>query len=243
MPTKPDSPEAPPPSPAPAWRRRVAAIALALALAAALVPLGGAIWAFVQGLGRPLQQSDRTSVQASGLPVIMRTAGGTLEIATVKVYERFRRENTAAFWGIDLGTTTSLIQAPVTYRYHIPLATEWPVHLQDRIAIVRAPAPRPTLPVAFDTREMETFSHAGWARFNRQENLDALMRSITPELNKRADTPGVRQLATEAGRKTVAEFVTKWLLKEQPGWKRDSGHRVVVLFPGETLESLSPQGQ
>ena len=161
----------------------------------------------------------------------------------MKVYERFRREDTAAFWGIPLGTTTSLIQAPVTYRFHIPLATEWPVQIDGNTAIVRAPAAKPTLPVAFDTREMETFSHAGWARFNRQENLDALMRSITPELQKRAADPAVQQLATEAGRKTVAEFVTKWLLKEQPGWQRDAGHRVVVLFPGETRESLSPKGQ
>ncbi len=238
MPTAPDSPEAAAPATPPRWRKRAAVVALTVAFAAAVVPMAAALWSFVRTLGAGgLQQAAQTSVQASGLPVVMRTPGGTLEIATVKVYERFRREDTAAFWGIPLGTTTSLIQAPVTYRFHIPLAAEWPVQIDGTTAIVRAPAPRPTLPVAFDTREMETFSHAGWARFNRQENLD------TPELNKRAADPGVQRLATEAGRKTVAEFVTKWLLQERPGWKRDAAHRVVVLFPGETVEGLAGKNQ
>jgi hypothetical protein len=215
-------------------------VVLAAAALAGVLWLG---WQAVQRIGNPVTSASETTVRASGLPVVMRTAGGTMEIATVKVYERFRRENTMAFWGIPLGTTTSLIQAPVTYRYHIPLAVEWPVEIRGNTAIVRAPAARPTLPVAFDTRELEAYSQSGWARFNRQENLDALMRSITPELQKRADDPAIRQLATEAGRQTVREFVTRWLLKEQPGWKRDQDHRVLVLFPGETPESLAAKGQ
>ena len=39
--------------------------------------------------------------------------------------------------------------------------------------------------------------------------------------------------AIDAGRQTVREFVTTWLLKEQ-GWKKDPAYRVDVLFPGET---------
>jgi hypothetical protein len=73
-----------------------------------------------------------------------------------------------------------------------------------------------------------------WARFNKDQNLAQLERSITPELKARSQNPAVRKLALEAGRKTVAEFVTTWLLKEQ-GWKRDPEHRVVVLFPGEDM--------
>jgi hypothetical protein len=79
---------------------------------------------------------------------------------------------------------------------------------------------------------MEKYTSNGWARFNKDENLALLERSITPELGRRANDPAIRQLAIEAGRQTVREFVTTWLLKEQ-GWKRDPAYRVLVLFPGE----------
>ena len=173
-----------------------------------------------------------TSVTASGLPVVMRTPGGLLEIATVTVHERFKRTDTKEFWGIPLGTTVSIIQVPVVYRYHIEMAKEWPIHINGMTAVVRAGEVKPSLPAAIDTSRMEKYSQSGWARFNKDENLALLERSITPELQARAGNPAIRQLAMDAGRQTVREFVTTWLLKEQ-GWKRDGAHKVVVLFPGE----------
>jgi hypothetical protein len=171
-------------------------------------------------------------VSAAGVPVVMRTSGGLLEVATVRAVERFTRADTAQFWGIDLGTTVSIIQAPVTYRFHLELAREWTHTIRDKTCVVQAPALRPSLPVAFDTTGIEKYTRSGWARFNKQENLDALERSITPELNQRADSAAYRQLATEAARQTVREFVTQWLLREQ-AWRRDPSYRVIVLFPGE----------
>ena len=179
-----------------------------------------------------------TSITASGIPVVMRSPGGLLEIATVTVYERFTRTDTKEFWGISLGTTVSIIQVPVTYRFHIEMAREWPIYINGKTAIVRAGEVKPSLPAAIDTSRMEKYSQNGWARFNRNDNLDALERSISPELRTRAQIPAIRQLAMDAGRKTVREFVTTWLLKEQ-GWKQDTDHKVVVLFPGET-ESAEP---
>jgi len=173
-----------------------------------------------------------TSVTASGLPVVMRTPGGLLEIATVTVHERFKRTDTKEFWGIPLGTTVSIIQVPVVYRYHIEMAREWPIHVSGNTAIVRTGEVKPSLPVAIDTSRMEKYTQSGWARFNKDENLALLERSITPELQTRSQLPAIRQLAIDAGRHTVREFVTTWLLKEQ-GWKRDADHKVVVLFPGE----------
>ena len=183
----------------------------------------------------------QTSVLSSGLPVVMRSPGGLLEIATVTVHERFRRSDTREFWGISLGTTVSIIQVPVTYRYHIEMAREWPIHLHGKTAVVRAAEVKPSLPVAIDTARMEKYTQSGWARFNKDENLELLQQSITPELRTRAATPALQQLATDAGRQTVREFVTTWLLREQ-GWKRDPAHKVLVLFPGEqiTPKDLDP---
>ena len=205
-------------------------IGIAAALAVGVILATG--WLAVDRfLGRT---ATETSVLASGVPVVMRTTGGLLEISTVTVYERFKRTDTREFWGIPLGTTVSIIQVPVTYRYHIEMAKEWPIHVNGKTAVVRAAEVKPSLPAAIDTSKMEKYTQNGWARFNKDENLALLERSITPELQARANNPAIRQLAVDAGRQTVREFVTTWLLKEQ-GWKKDGDSKVVVLFPGEQM--------
>lgn len=184
--------------------------------------------AIALGIGLLAQRLDgdkrevRSSIVAPEKPVVMRTRGGLLEVATVRALERFTREDSRDFWGIDLGTTVSQIQVPVTYRFHIEMAREWPIEVRGLTAIARAPAIKPSLPVAFDTTLMEKYTRAGWARFNKEENLEALQRSMTPTL---------------AARKTIAEFITIWLLKETE-WKRDPAHKVVVLFPDEARPPL-----
>jgi len=174
----------------------------------------------------------RSTIVAPERPLVMRTKGGLLEVATVRALERFTREDSRDFWGIDLGTTVSQIQTPVTYRYHIEMAREWPIEVRGRTAVVRAPAVKASLPVAFDTALTEKYTRAGWARFNKGQNLEALERSMTPTLAERAVGDAYRGLAEDAARRTIAEFVTIWLLKETD-WKRDPAHKVVVLFPGE----------
>ena len=190
------------------------------------------------GIGWVAQRLDgdkrevRSSIVAPEKPVVMRTKGGLLEVATVRALERFTREDSRDFWGLDLGTTVSQIQVPVTYRFHIEMAREWPIEVRGRTAVARAPAIKPSLPAAFDTTLMEKYTKAGWARFNKEENLAALERSMTPTLAERASGDAYRGLAEDAARRTIAEFITTWLLKETD-WKRDPAHKVVVLFPGE----------
>ena len=199
--------------------------------------------AIALGIGLLAQRLDgdkrevRSSIVAPEKPVVMRTRGGLLEVATVRALERFTREDSRDFWGIDLGTTVSQIQVPVTYRFHIEMAREWPIEVRGLTAIARAPAIKPSLPVAFDTTLMEQYTRAGWARFNKEENLEALQRSMTPTLAARASGDAYRGLAEEAARKTIAEFITIWLLKETE-WKRDPAHKVVVLFPDEARPPL-----
>ena len=206
-------------------------VATASVLVAAVLAAAGWV-AYQRLLGT---RAVETSVVASGIPVVMRSRGGLLEISTVTVFERFKREDTREFWNLPLGTTVSIIQVPVTYRFHIEMAREWPIHLHGKTAVVRTGEVKPSLPVAFDTSRLEKYTQSGWARFNKDENLTLLERSMTTELQARSDNPAVRKLALEAGRKTVAEFVTTWLLKEQ-GWKHgDPEQRVIVLFPGEEL--------
>ncbi|MGC1174787.1 hypothetical protein [Polaromonas sp.] len=204
---------------------RPAGMALLIAVLAAW-----AAWHFHSDRGPRIE----TTVSAPEVPVVIRTEGGLLEVATVMAQERFTRSDTREFWGIYLGTTVSHIQAPVHYRYHIALAKEWRVVIRGKTCIVHAPAIKPSLPVAFDTSVMQMYTHNGWARLNKHENLADLARSMTPELEKRALSPAYRQLVTEPARQTVREFVMQWLIKEQK-WSRDPAYTVEVLFPGESL--------
>ncbi|RYX88798.1 MAG: hypothetical protein EOO28_35200 [Comamonadaceae bacterium] len=203
-----------------------------------------AAWATWRHYAGPVTRVE-TSVIAPEVPVVIRTEGGLLEVAVVRAQERFTRADTREFWGIPLGTTVSHVQAPVHYRYHIELAREWQVTVRGKTCIVQAPAIQPSLPVAFDTAAMQKYTSSGWARFNKDENLATLEQSMTPELEKRARSEAYRQLVTAPARKTVSEFVSKWLAKEMPNgkaWGTGPDYKVEVYFPGEPL-TKSPEPQ
>lgn len=190
---------------------------------------------------RPSAPPDNAAT--TGVPVVMRTPGGHLEVATVKARESFRRSDSKEFFGIDLGTTVSEIRVDVVYRFYIEMAREWPLGISTdgKTATVLAERLRPTLPVAFDTSTAEKYTASGWARFDKWENLVKLEQTLSPQLERRAH--GYTDFAKEAGRQVVREFVTTWLIREQH-WRRDPEYKVVVHFPGESSSAAgsSPKG-
>ena len=52
-------------------------------------------------------------------------------------------------------------------------------------------------------------------------------------LEEKASSDGNMQLVLEPARKTVSEFVSKWLIKEQQ-WGLDPEHQVKVTFADES---------
>ena len=221
---------------APRWTL-LAIAALLLTLCTVLGLIAGAWWALHQ---LPTTQTVvREQVSTPELPLVMRTPGGLLEVATVRATERFSRRDSKTFWGVDLGETVTEIAVPATYRFHIPLARQWPVRLQDGVAEVDAPAISPSLPVAFDTTQMQTWGRNGWARFNKDESLLALQRSLTPQLSERANSPHYRELATAAARATVAEYTRSWLTASGKSPVRE----VRVRFPGEAQATAPASAQ
>jgi hypothetical protein len=179
-----------------------------------------------------------TEVLSSGESLVMRTPGGTLEVARIKAYESIRRTSpgTPLLWGlIDTGATVSEIDVPVLYRYHVPLAKEWPIRCTRELCVVRAEAIAPTLPPAIYTGEMRRRTESGWARFDKSANLAALEKSLTEALSARATSERNLDAATRAGRRTVKEFVRTWVVSAR-GTGSDPHPRVVVLFPGENSE-------
>ncbi|MGV3572572.1 MAG: hypothetical protein ACO1PB_18395 [Ramlibacter sp.] len=173
----------------------------------------------------------------SGMPVVMPTSGGRLEVSSVTVYERFRREDVKNLLGVELpilGTTETHLQLRTVYRYYIEMQKAWPIERQGDAWVVRAGEVKPSLPVAFDTRDLQHHTREGWARFNRMESSVELLRGISPQLEARAQSPAYRQLAAEAGRKTVADFVRTWLLEQRHVTDAKKA-RVIVLYPGEQV--------
>ena len=168
------------------------------------------------------------------IPDVSPTHGDVLELTTSRSDEEFsRNESKSIAWDmIYLGTTVSEIRVPATFRYHIRLSDTWRLASRDKICYVLAPPIHPSRPTAIHTDQMQKSTASGWARFNKNDNLTELERSITPELNQRAGDSKHMKLVREACRQSVGDFVKKWLMKED-FWRSDRFSSIVVVFPDE----------
>tara|TARA_R110002096_G_scaffold119495_8_gene258971 strand:- start:1855 stop:2667 length:813 start_codon:yes stop_codon:yes gene_type:complete len=168
------------------------------------------------------------------------TDGNILEIVTAEATERFSRETNFEMFGtkLPMGTTISEINVPATYRYHIDLNDQWFVTTDGSRLLVLAPRVRPSLPVAFDSGKMEKKTKSGWARWDGQENLDELEKSITNKLALRSADESAIESVRDEGRIAVAKFVRTWLLSHD-AWDIDQFKEIVVAFEGENLAAKS----
>lgn len=170
-----------------------------------------------------------------GIPGIFRTPGGNLEVAGFKAVETFRSTSTALIPMTDieipLTTTKSLIQVPVTYRYHVRVFEEWNIEARGFTCVVYAPELRPTLPPAIQTDSMETIIEEDLMAWDGEAQLNKLIKTITPTLEKYAADPKNIDRVREDARRTVAEFVRIWLI-ERGQWG-DKVEVIKVIFRGE----------
>lgn len=168
------------------------------------------------------------------------TEGNILEIATAEATEKFSRKTAVALFGkhLPLGTTVSEIVVPATYRYHIDLNGRWFLTADGNRLLVLAPRVQPSLPVAFDTGKMEKKTKSGWARWDGDENLEALEKTVTSKLAQRSTKEDALEKAREAGREGVARFVRSWLISRD-AWGETKFDEIVVRFEGEEGSSLS----
>ena len=180
------------------------------------------------------QQTKITETFIESLPEVSDAGEGRLEVATLENTKVFKRSDTRTIlWNkINLGTTISEIRVPATFRYHIDLSAEWKIEVRDQQCIVIAPMLLPTTPVAIQSDKIEKHSESGWARFNADEHMDWVMQSITPRLTSHASSDSHLNLVREHARKTVAEFVRQWLMKEDH-WREDRFRTVTVIFAEE----------
>lgn len=209
--------------------KRLLVVAVVLSLGAALMfiaPRPGGWW--------PFSKTAEETVSGLGTEIlVMRTPGGLLEVSRITATEQFDKKFVYTVLGQKAGETVAHIRVPATYRYHIELAPEWEVYRKGEVFEVITPPIQPSLPVAVDLAKMEKDVGGTWylVPFNEVEDLDALEREITAKLEQKARSDTYRTLQREAARKTVTEFVEKWLMTQQ-AWQAAEKPRVEVLFGG-----------
>lgn len=221
---------------------------LALTMLAALIIAGIVGWkfldassgfaksglSFLKGLPEKFQAQHITQTFRESVTRIDSSHGDILELATMESDETISKYDMKTMFNdvVYLGTTESEIRVPAVYRFHLKLSDDWKLSTNGNVVTVIAPIIRPSLPPAIRTERMEKRSESGWLRFNKEENLAALEKSLTPTLERRAGSPGKIKQVREVCRKSVAEFVKNWLLKEQQ-WKPDGLAAIVVVFADE----------
>jgi hypothetical protein len=188
-----------------------------------------------ESIAEKFMSGNITKTFVAAIPEIASTGAGNLELATSDQTETFRAEDEKSiFWEkLYLGKTVSEIRVPVTYRYHLRMSDPWQLDVVGQTCVVFAPRIRASLPPAIHTDRMEKKAEAGWGRFNAQEQMSDLEKSITPTLSEYAGDGRHAALAREQCRQTVAEFVRTWLLKEDH-WRTDRFRTIKVIFADET---------
>ncbi|MCB1061961.1 MAG: DUF4230 domain-containing protein [Verrucomicrobiae bacterium] len=172
--------------------------------------------------------SEFTELTAKG------NEGNILEVVTAEATEEFTRKTNVVWFDreVPLGTTVSEISVPATYRYHIDLSGDWSLSAYDGRVTVVAPSLQPSLPVAFDSGRMRKKTKSGWGRWDGNENLGDLERSLTSRLEERAKSPETIDRVREEARMSVAGFVRNWLLAREH-WSDSTYREIVVVFEDE----------
>ena len=166
--------------------------------------------------------------------MVMRTAGGLLELSTITAEERFDSTTNHTVLGVSVGKTVAQIRVPAVYRYHIELAKDWTLRSTGNTLIVISPPVRPSLPVAINTAKLESFASGIWSPLTGGEAVGSLQKSITASLSTKASAPDLIKLQREAARQTVTEFVQKWVV-QQPTWTGTKAPTIFVFFEDEPL--------
>jgi hypothetical protein len=171
--------------------------------------------------------------------LVMRTRGGLLEVSQIRAQESFDTKYVYTLLGVPVAETVPRIRVPAHYRYHIELAPEWKVWRNGDLFMVVVPAVRPSLPVAVDLGKMEKDVAGTWMLlpFTGDVDVDALERTLTKKLAEKAMSPAYIQMQRESARRTVEEFVKKWLVTQQQ-WQSADRPMIQVWFADEPMGSV-----
>jgi hypothetical protein len=154
-----------------------------------------------------------------------------LQFATLKQREVFTRTDEAStgFGYIPLPDVVIEAHAPVEYTFYIDFNARWDMLLRDNVVYVLAPSIQFNEP-SVNASEITYEVKKGGLFRNTQQAKENLKKSIMPMVQWRAKENV--SLVRETGRKEVADFVEKWLVKS---FTDGNKYPVKVFFADETL--------
>lgn len=167
-------------------------------------------------------------------PVVMRTNGGLLEVATLKHRRTFNLTNEITILGFPMPfckeTASYTVDTYITYR--VRLAQRWVAEFKQQHLYVTAPPLEPSLPVAFDTSRMRA-TIKSCSLVPSMDTQNDLLRRISGRLKQDAlDPRRIAFVKDHGARDTVREFVQKWLIS-QKGYNIPANTPIDVAFKGE----------
>ncbi len=163
---------------------------------------------------------------------ISSSGGNELMVAKLESLETVSKsDELKVFWEkLNLGTTRSDISVPAIYRFYIDINGSWSMITDNNVCVVVAPPIRPIIPVAIDTELLQKRSEQGFLRWNEEEQMAELEKSITPSLNQKANAK--IELIKDKARYSIARFVEKWVMLENRKAKNKIT-AIKVIFPDE----------
>lgn len=194
----------------------------------------------IAGFAEGFATNTITTTFTAAIPRLVPDGGTKLELVAVEATETFTRsdDRRILFDMVPLGTTITEIRVPVTYRYHLRLDDPWRLEASDHACVVHAPRIRPTLPPAIHTDGLSKQTSGSWLRFDEDEQMAELERSLTELLSRRAADPDSVDLVRETCRSRVADFVRNWLVLEDH-WRQERFRSVTVVFADEEIPEPS----
>ena len=216
-----------------------AVLTAALLAAVAWLAHGNGQWPFSKADVAPVAGG------AERPPEFIPTNGGVLTIAWVKAYETFEKRSPSEAElkvpggtltvPLPFGETVSEIRTAARYQYQLRLEKRWPIECSQAQCVVRTGPVELAEPVAIYHEETRRKTTSGWARFDKETNLEELNRSLGAALVSRGNAPRNRGVGLRDGRAEVEKFVRAWMAREAHG-----ARRIVVLYPGEQLVNGEP---
>ena len=153
------------------------------------------------------------------------------QFATLRQNEVFTRtdEATTGFGYIPLPDLMVEARAPVEYTYFVDFKAKWDFVLRDGTIYVLVPPIRFNEP-AVNASEITYEIKKGSVFRNTTQAKENLQKSVMPMVQRRAKENVA--LVRETGRKEVADFFEKWLVKS---FAEGSNYPIKVFFADETL--------
>jgi hypothetical protein len=214
----------------------IGAVAAVLGIAAAIASRERAA-----RLGPAEAPRDWTAEWRADPPDVERTPVGLLETAIIPMIEDFYGSDPPRLGDPGPARRGSHVQVMATYSYGVPMDDQaWAVVTRGQTTVVVAPYLRPSLPVEVDAATWRERTVDGWTGVGRGDR-EVLHRAWAGDLEDRAKYVKRVSLAREASRRSIAEFVDRWLVARDPARKPGAFTAVKVYFLNELDGDLSTE--